>query len=124
MKIRTAWEKSSFKNKINPKEEDEQDKKLKERMKLPKDLRKIIKTENEQMDHILNDFGYKYEGTEVMEDAKRIRRADVLEYLDDDEDPFEKLGHGVMSYFRMMESVVCSFLIFSILAIPLLTYYS
>ena len=97
---------------------------IKERMKVPKDVRDIIKTENRRMNDILDEFSYNYEGTDMWEDTKKIRKQDILDLQDDDEDPYEDLGHGVMSYFRMIEAMACCFFVFTILCMPLYYYYS
>ena len=47
---------------------------MKERMKVPKDLREIIKTEEKRMNDILSDYNYNYQGTDMWEDTKKIRR--------------------------------------------------
>ena len=47
---------------------------MKERMKVPKDLREIIKTEEKRMNDILSDYNYNYQGTDMWEDTKQIRR--------------------------------------------------
>ena len=76
--------------------------KMREKMKVPTDIADMIKTENRRMTDILTDFNYNYEGTNVWKDAKKIRKQTILDLGDLDTDPFEDLGHGVMSYFRMI----------------------
>jgi len=43
---------------------------------------------------------------------------------DEDVDPFESFGHGIQSYFKMMEELICVFFIISILFIPVMYLYS
>ena len=47
-----------------------------------------------------------------------------MELADEDEDPFEILGHGILSYFRMIEVVICVFFICTILFLPTMYLYS
>lgn len=47
---------------------------MKERMKIPPDVRDIIKTENRRMEAILQENNYIYEGTDMWKDAKARRR--------------------------------------------------
>jgi len=47
-----------------------------------------------------------------------------MDLADEDEDPFEVLGHGILSYFRMIEAVVCVFFVCTILFLPTMYMYS
>ena len=42
---------------------------------------------------------------------------------DDDADPFDTFGHGIQSYFRMIESMICTFFVANILIAPLAYVY-
>ena len=93
-------------------------------MKIPPDIADMIKTENRRMDAVLSDWGYHYEGPNLWTDAKKIRKESILDLGDLDTDPFEDLGHGVVSYFRMIEVMACFFFIMTFLFIPVFYFYS
>ena len=69
---------------------------LKEKMKVPKDVKEIMNTENRMMNNILEKWNYDYQGTDMVKDTKRIRKQTILDLVDKDEDPYEVLGNGAM----------------------------
>ena len=60
----------------------------------------------------------------MRKDAKRLHKQQIADLADEGEDPYEVLGHGVLSYFRMIEVSICVFFFISILFIPTMYLYS
>jgi len=101
---------------------------------------KKIKVMDKRLDDVFEYYSKKYEGTNPIEDAKIIHAEDkmkergviknpgqdVYHKVDKQQrpDPFDIFGHGIKSYFKMMEVLGLVMVIISILFIPVFTLYS
>ena len=74
----------------------------------------------------------KYAGTDVMQDVKQVYKKQIImklgkkvnqEQEDEVEDPFKVFGHGIVSYFRMMQLMMVLFVIMTLIFIPVMYYY-
>jgi hypothetical protein len=76
------------------------------------------------LNKILKKFGISYQGTPYKKDAMMIQALEVINMQDEeDDDPFDVFGHGIKSYFTMIESMICVFFVASILVTPLCYFY-
>ena len=68
-----------------------------------------------------------------MEDAKKVHRKQMIMKLgkqkkepgleDKVQDPFKVFGHGIVAYFRMMQLLMISFAIMTVIFAPVMYYY-
>ena len=98
---------------------------IKKKLRPPSDLKRQLRAEDKAMDSFLIDNNISYEGTPLYEDSIEIFRINKKEELlaDDDDDPFEVFGHGAMSYFRMIQNMICVMFVCTILFTPVMFMY-
>lgn len=81
----------------------------------------MLKLEDDSLNGIISKENLSYSGTNPLEDAKKIYEEQMKGQ--GGEDPFDIFGHGIISYFRMIESLICVFFVCSLLFIPVFYLY-
>jgi len=98
-----------------------------------------IKVMDKRLEDICDYYGKQYEGTDPIEDSQVIneqeklkdlgvyKTPDMIHYqkleVGKQPDPFDVFGHGIKSYFRMMEMLMFVMVLISILFIPVFMMY-
>ena len=83
-----------------------------------------MKAEDKFMDALILKENFAYSGTDILSDAKRAHKDTMRNNLTDDtEDPFENFGHGIQSYFVMIENMIKVFALCSLLFLPIIYMY-
>ena len=76
------------------------------------------------MNALIQKENFAYSGTDIISDAKRAHRETMKNnLLDDTEDPFENFGHGIQSYFIMIETLIKALAVCVLLFIPVIYVY-
>lgn len=91
--------------------------------KLPEETQAILEIENNLLNSILDKMKVDFTGTDFMKDAREIYNQEMIKKLGKDGEEietFQSFGHGIQSYFKMLENFICMFFIFSIIVSPLI----
>ena len=106
---------------------------------MPELLKKSIKAENATLNKIIRHYGKKWEGTDPVKDMikmyeeaqkKKLNIKSVDGILRETaagtqvKDPFDKFGHGIQSYLRMLRMHIFVFFALTLLFLPVTYIYS
>ena len=97
---------------------------MKKLMEISPDVKEQLEAEDKFMNILIEKENFPYSGTDILSDAKRSHRDTMQKNLTDDtEDPFKSFGHGIQSYFILIETLIKVLSVCSLLFLPVIYQY-
>ena len=101
---------------------------MNKKIKLPWKKAALLGMEEYSLNTIIEKENFSYTGTDLLSDIEKIHKEQMEKAIkkekDDSVDPFDIFGHGIISYFRMIESLICVFFVCTLIFMPVIYLYS